>query len=362
MADHILTVPLTYYRDPALAQREHALLRHTPLALAPTAQLPNPNDFVVRDVLGTSVLLTRDSTGTAHAFLNYCRHRGGKPAPAGCGNARRHTCPYHAWSYDSAGRLVGLPGQEGFDGLARDDYGLVELPTEERHGFVWAVLTVGEPINVAAHLGPLDDELAAWDLGTCAYLTEKAQKSRRTSTGRPPSRPSPRTTTSPTSTRTASWARTRSPTPPSTTPTAATTGSASRARGSRAIHGEATTRTRAGLHGLHLLDLPQPHPRRPGSVGTEIIDILPADDAASPGRCVVRHRMDGHRAGAQRRRTRRGTSTSMRPCTPPWRNEDCGVLRGCGEGGPRSPARPHGHRPQQRDRRPARGWPPSHRR
>lgn len=173
IADEILTVPLSYYRDPALADRELQLCRHTPLALAPTAQLANANDYVVRDVLGTSVLLTRDADGAAHAFLNYCRHRGGKPTPDGCGNARRHTCPYHAWSYDSAGRLVGLPGQEGFDGLVRDDYGLVELPSEERHGFVWVVLTVGEPIDVAAHLGPLDSELGAWGLGASWYLTER---------------------------------------------------------------------------------------------------------------------------------------------------------------------------------------------
>ena len=101
-----------------------------------------PHDYVVRDVLGTSVLLTRDATGEAHAFLNYCRHRGARPA-AGCGSARRFTCPYHAWTYDSRGTLVGLPGAEGFDELDRSEHGLVELPSQERHGFVWVVLTAG---------------------------------------------------------------------------------------------------------------------------------------------------------------------------------------------------------------------------
>ncbi len=38
---------------------------------------------------------------------------------------------------------------------------------------MWVVLTVGEPIDVAAHLGPLDAELGAWGLGTSAYLTER---------------------------------------------------------------------------------------------------------------------------------------------------------------------------------------------
>jgi choline monooxygenase len=173
MADDILEVPLSYYRDPALHERERELCRHTPMALVPSAQIARPHDFVVREVLGTSVLLSRDGDGKVHALLNYCRHRGGKPAE-GCGSTRRFTCPYHAWSYDSAGRLVGLPGAEGFDGLDRETHGLYELPAEERHGLVWVVLTAGETIDVEAHLGAtLDHELAGWNLGASEYLTER---------------------------------------------------------------------------------------------------------------------------------------------------------------------------------------------
>ena len=172
MAPTIMQVPLDYYRDESLFERERQLCLHTPLALAPSAQLARPHDFVVREVLGTSVLLTRHADGVVRAFLNYCRHRGGKPAE-GCGSARRFTCPYHAWTYDNAGHLVGLPGDQGFEGLDRDAHGLVALPCQERHGLVWVVLTAGEPIDVATHLGSLDEELGAWDLGSAEYLTER---------------------------------------------------------------------------------------------------------------------------------------------------------------------------------------------
>jgi len=117
MAPDVLRVPLGYYRDPDVLRRERAeILEVTPLALAPSAQVGAPHDFVVREVLGRSVLISRGGDGVARAFLNYCRHRGARPAE-GCGNARRFSCPYHAWTYDSAGRLVGLPGQEGFAGV-----------------------------------------------------------------------------------------------------------------------------------------------------------------------------------------------------------------------------------------------------
>jgi nitrite reductase/ring-hydroxylating ferredoxin subunit len=173
MAPSVLRVPLTYYNDAALFERErNELLATTPMALAPSCQVPAPNDYVVREVLGTSVLITRDAEGRAGAFLNYCRHRGARPAD-GCGNARRFTCPYHAWTYDSGGRLVGMPGAEGFAEVTRDDYGLVRLPCEERHGLVWVVMTAGAPLDLDTHLGPLDDELAQWNLATFEYLTER---------------------------------------------------------------------------------------------------------------------------------------------------------------------------------------------
>lgn len=177
MADTVLRVPLTYYRDPEVLHREKTeIVARTPLALVPTAQVREPGDFVVRDVADSSVLVTRAEDGTAHAFLNYCRHRGARVA-TGCGSTRRHACPYHAWNYDPAGRLVGLPGQEGFDEIDRTAYGLVELPSEERHGLVWVVLTAGAEIDVAAHLGPLDAELASWSFETYEYLTERELRS-----------------------------------------------------------------------------------------------------------------------------------------------------------------------------------------
>ena len=170
MAASVLRVPLEYYRDPANLDSEMALLRSTPLPVVPSAQIARPNDFAVRSMLGASLLVTRDWAGAAHVLLNYCRHRGARPA-AGCGNSGVFTCPYHGWVYDPAGRLVAVPGAEGFDGIDRAEHGLVELPSEERHGFVWACLTAGAAIDVAAHLGAIDDELAQWRYGDYEYLT-----------------------------------------------------------------------------------------------------------------------------------------------------------------------------------------------
>ncbi len=173
MADAVLRVPLHYYRDPKITEiEESSILRRTPLAIVPSAQIPNSHDFVVRSVLGDSLLVTRDAHGEAHVFLNYCRHRGAMPA-CGSGNSRRFVCPYHAWNYDTAGRLVRVPGKAGFAELQTESYGLVELPNEERHGFIWAVLTVDAELNLDRHLGDFAAELDQWHYSAFGYHDER---------------------------------------------------------------------------------------------------------------------------------------------------------------------------------------------
>lgn len=173
MADRELRVPLHYYRDPKITEIEESqVLRRVPLAIVPSAQIPNVNDYVVRSVLGDSLLVTRDRDGISHVLLNYCRHRGAKPA-CGAGNAARFTCPYHAWSYKNTGELFTVPGKAGFDSMNKADYGLVELPSQERHGFIWAVLTAGADIDVDGHLGAIGPELELMNYASYGYHTEK---------------------------------------------------------------------------------------------------------------------------------------------------------------------------------------------
>jgi nitrite reductase/ring-hydroxylating ferredoxin subunit len=174
MADAYMQVPLDYYTSPEWWAKEKALFETAPLALVASSEIASPYDYLVRNAVGRSVLLTRDGDGIAHAFLNYCRHRGAEPAH-GCGNRRTFSCPYHAWTYDSNGRLIGMPQRDRFRGLDLSTLSLVELPLEERHGFVWVVLTPGSPIDVAAHLGELDTEIGELGVARMKYHASLAE-------------------------------------------------------------------------------------------------------------------------------------------------------------------------------------------
>jgi len=168
MADRHMHVPLEYYQSETLAAKEREIFETQPLALLASSEIPNAHDYIVRSAVDRSILLTRDADGEAHAFLNYCRHRGAEPA-SGCGNGRVFTCPYHGWNYDTKGHLVGLPMRNRYEGLDLSGLGLVELPSEERHGFIWVVLNPETKIDVAAHLGPLDADLASLGCERMSY-------------------------------------------------------------------------------------------------------------------------------------------------------------------------------------------------
>jgi phenylpropionate dioxygenase-like ring-hydroxylating dioxygenase large terminal subunit len=162
-------------RDYTSVERHHsdrALLMASPQLVGYVSELPDPGAYCTKTVLGRSILLTRTSDGTVKAFNNVCLHRQ-SPVVSGCGTAKRFSCPYHAWTYDNTGKLVGLPGREGFPDATVKSDSLTELPAAEFAGFLWVSLDPATTLDVAAHLGPLAEELDSWGIGRWSPLGEK---------------------------------------------------------------------------------------------------------------------------------------------------------------------------------------------
>lgn len=167
MADAMIEVPAeTYTSSERFAEEWDVLFLGQPLVLCLSGALPGPGSYRTVDLCGTPVLLTRDAEGKAHAMANACRHRGVRVVD-GAGHARRFTCPFHAWVYDIVGNLVGVPVAGAFEGLCREDKGLVELPVAEGYGLVVGRLRPGPPVDIDAYLGPdLAEELALLDFAS----------------------------------------------------------------------------------------------------------------------------------------------------------------------------------------------------
>lgn len=159
-ADGVVQVPVTNYFDEDRWRLEmDRVFRRLPLVVAASHELAEPNAYVAGEAAGTPYLVTRDAEGKLRGFFNMCSHRGAVVTPAGTGSARRHTCPYHAWTYDSAGSLVGVLDADDFGDIDRSCLGLTPLPVAERAGLVWLFLTPEPLVDIDTFLCGYDEML-----------------------------------------------------------------------------------------------------------------------------------------------------------------------------------------------------------
>jgi phenylpropionate dioxygenase-like ring-hydroxylating dioxygenase large terminal subunit len=160
MCDAPMKVPASAYADPEqyVAEIDRIFLR-VPLLVALGCDVREPGDYLAYDIAGRPILVVRGDDGVVRTLLNVCRHRGARLTDEPCGSARRFTCPYHAWSFDTHGSLVNVPGADSFGEI--DVAGLIELPTEERHGAVFAMLDPDGSLDLDGWLGGLGESLDA---------------------------------------------------------------------------------------------------------------------------------------------------------------------------------------------------------
>lgn len=98
------------------------------------SEVPERGDFVTRRVGGRPVILVRDDDGEVHVWLNTCRHRGNLVCREPSGNAKTFQCFYHAWTFNTRGELIGLPGEDAYsEDFDRKDMGLVHVPRMEMY-------------------------------------------------------------------------------------------------------------------------------------------------------------------------------------------------------------------------------------
>lgn len=89
------------------------------------SEIPKPGDYVRRTVCGRPVIFLRDSAGTVRVHFNTCTHRGATLCREESGNTRVFQCFYHAWSFDTTGRLIVTPGADAYAaGFDRSALGL----------------------------------------------------------------------------------------------------------------------------------------------------------------------------------------------------------------------------------------------
>ncbi|MCW2763455.1 MAG: narAa [Marmoricola sp.] len=126
------TVPAKFMNDPEVHKFERErVFGRTWVFLAHESEIPDAGDYVIRYIADDQFIVTRDEDGQIRAHYNSCRHRAMQVCRAEMGNASHYRCPYHGWTYNNKGELVGVPaGKEAYGNkLKKSDWGLRQMPS-----------------------------------------------------------------------------------------------------------------------------------------------------------------------------------------------------------------------------------------
>jgi len=171
LTESVTTIPASNYFDPERWQSEvDMIFKRVPLLLAMTAEIKEVNTYKAIDVVGMPVLISRGADGIARAFVNMCSHRGAQLVDPGVGTARRFACPYHNWTYNQEGDLVGVFKQDDFGQLDTSCLGLTQLPIAERAGLIWVTLSPDSKLDFDAFFAGYDEMLEFCDFASMNHF------------------------------------------------------------------------------------------------------------------------------------------------------------------------------------------------
>ena len=153
----------TYTCEERFEKEWNTFFKNHPQIVGMTGDLPEPGTFFTREDFGMPLLATRDEKGNFRAFANVCAHRGVIVENEAKGKKVKFSCPFHGWTYNNSGKLIGIPKPDHFGEIDKSCYGLTELPCLEKYGFLWVHPSPKGDIDLDTLLDKrLKDDLEAW--------------------------------------------------------------------------------------------------------------------------------------------------------------------------------------------------------
>ena len=159
------TLGRAYYENDELFEREqHGIFHQRWLCVGRSEQAREAGAFFVTRIAGESVIIVRGQDGVLRGFFNVCRHRGTRICTEHSGTfGATMQCPYHAWTYNLAGELIGAPHMQGAEDFDMVDYPLHPAGVAEWEGMVFLNLST-EPEPFEQQFAPLIGRFARFDL------------------------------------------------------------------------------------------------------------------------------------------------------------------------------------------------------
>jgi phenylpropionate dioxygenase-like ring-hydroxylating dioxygenase large terminal subunit len=128
-------------------------------------EIPQPGDTHVFDLVGHSLLLTRQADGGIKAMRNICRHRGRKLV-LHSGHRNAFKCPYHGFTWNTDGSFKECPLPWDFPQIDTEAFGLPEVRVESWAGFVFVNFDP-DARPLLELLDPIPRHFARWNMDDC---------------------------------------------------------------------------------------------------------------------------------------------------------------------------------------------------
>ncbi|WP_085806755.1 aromatic ring-hydroxylating oxygenase subunit alpha [Roseovarius albus] len=161
------TPPQVYTSQEFLELERTRIFNHEWICVGRSDEFQNPGDYRVTTISSDDVVVLRDHDGELRAMSNICRHRM-MSLLEGEGTLRgKITCPYHAWTYNLDGQLIGAVHMR--DNFDKSTCRLPQFAVEEWLGWVYVNLDPdAEPL--APRLAPLAKLLANYNVASYRTL------------------------------------------------------------------------------------------------------------------------------------------------------------------------------------------------
>jgi len=147
-------VPYWIYTDQGNYERELENIFYGPVwnYVGLECEIPKPGDYKRTQIGDQSVIVVRDIDDEVNVLINRCAHRGVKICEQDSGSFNEIMCPYHQWTYDLKGNLLGVPFHRGVSGnggmpenFNMQENGLDKLEAHVRNGGIFATMSDATP-------------------------------------------------------------------------------------------------------------------------------------------------------------------------------------------------------------------------
>jgi len=156
--------PACYTEEEFYRFEKEALFYREWLCVGRVEWLAEPGDYFTTTHANEPLVIAMDRAGTIQAMSSVCQHRAMLVAE-GKGNTRGFTCPYHHWSYDLDGTLIGAPAMGRTCNFDRRRHSLPRLRVETWHGFIFVNFDL-DAAPLAPRLAGIEPVVANYDFAS----------------------------------------------------------------------------------------------------------------------------------------------------------------------------------------------------